>query len=82
MLVLQVEDPGHRLGGRGQLRVLERMRDPLAVQPDLAGIAAQAVQELGSSPGGDLGLRFGGSGHDGTSSGGSGWPSISRLSRS
>ncbi len=80
VLVLQVVHTGHRLRGGAQLRMLERVRDLLPVQPDLARVAGQAVEELlaGARGGGR------GGGHQmGTSfSGGSFSPSISRLSRS
>ncbi len=46
VLVLQVVDAGERHGRAAQLVVVERMRDLDPVQPQLAGVAAQAVQEL------------------------------------
>ena len=80
VLVLEVVHGRQRAGGRLQLRVVERMGDLLAAQPDLAGVAAQALQELLAGAGGDRSL--GGCHQDVTSSGGSLCPRISRPSRS
>src|SRR6185312_14664590 len=53
VLVLEVVDPRQREGGALQLVVVERVGDPDAVQPQLAGVAAQAVEELAAGAGGD-----------------------------
>ncbi len=58
MLVLEIEDPRDRLGCRREERMLERVRDPLAVQPELALVAGELVEELlagaGANRGGGL----------------------------
>src|SRR6476661_2923141 len=83
VLVLQVVDAGHGARRLCQLRVLERVGDLLAVQPDLAGVAAQAVQELLAGAGGCRRLLLRGCHHASWCvSGGSCSPLASRPSRS
>src|SRR6185437_5797637 len=83
VLVLQVIDAGHGARRLGQLRVLERVGDLLAVQPDLAGVAAQAVKELLAGAGGCRRLLLRGCHHASWCvSGGSCSPLASRPSRS
>ena len=81
MLVLEIEDPGDRLRRRREQRMLERVRDPLAVQPELALVAAELVEVLLAGAGADLRGCLGGR-HTFTFAGGSWWPRVSRLWRS
>ena len=46
VLVLKIEDAGDRLRSGSEQRMLERVRDPLAVQPELALVAAELVEVL------------------------------------
>ena len=60
VLVLEIEDPGDGVGRLRELRMLERVRDALAVQPDLARVSGEAVEELLARSGPNLRGGLGG----------------------
>ena len=81
VLVLKIEHAGDRLRSGSEQRMLERVRDPLAVQPELALVAAELVEVLLAGARPDLRGCLGGR-HTFTFAGGSWLPRVSRLWRS